>query len=116
MLIEYQGQFSAKEGDIGRTELVKHRIETGNTVPIGQRPRRLPLHQRGVAEAEIDSMLKRGYNQTSYRAMGITNRPSAEEGWEGAFLRRLPAVELGDTEGCISYTPHRRYDWHTIRV
>ena len=38
---------------------MKHRIETGNTVPIRQRPRRLPLHQRGVAEAEIDSMLKR---------------------------------------------------------
>ena len=60
LLTRFQGQFAAKEGDLGRTELTTHRIETGTSAPIKQRPRRIPLHQKVVVEAEINAMLEKG--------------------------------------------------------
>ncbi|GFQ89070.1 retrovirus-related Pol polyprotein from transposon 297 [Trichonephila clavata] len=44
MLIdEYEELFSCTSGDLGRTKLAQHRIETGNHSPIKQNPRRLPI-------------------------------------------------------------------------
>ena len=60
LLVKFPDQFAKHEGDLGRTDLARHRIETGNAAPIKQRPRRLPIHQKEVADTEIESMLKRG--------------------------------------------------------
>ena len=44
LLIDYADIFSTGSKDIGRTDWVKHNIDTGNEVPFRQRP--LPLAQQ----------------------------------------------------------------------
>ena len=38
--------FSKSKGDLGHTDLVQHKINTGSAVPIRQSPRRLPYGKR----------------------------------------------------------------------
>ena len=38
LLYDYQHVISLTEGDLGTTQMVKHRIETGNVLPIRQQP------------------------------------------------------------------------------
>lgn len=38
LLYDYQHVVSLTEGDLGTTQMVKHRIETGNVLPIRQQP------------------------------------------------------------------------------
>ena len=44
LVIEHQDIFAIDSGDLGRTDKVKHRINTGDASPIKQRPWRIPLH------------------------------------------------------------------------
>ena len=67
-LLEFQDVFSKSSSDIGYTELVKHQINTGNAKPIKQKPYRLPLAKREVAEKEIEDMAKRGIIEPSTSA------------------------------------------------
>ena len=57
---EYQNVFSANSQDLGHTRLVQHKINTGDSLPIKQPTRRVPLHKRDVAQEEINKMLSRG--------------------------------------------------------
>lgn len=57
-IFEYQDIFTAPDGKLGRTDIVKHSIDTGNSKPIRVPPRRVPISQRVVIENEIDKMLK----------------------------------------------------------
>ena len=65
LLIQYQDIFSTGDNDIGRTDIVKHKINTGDTKPIKQYPRRLPIHQRKEADEQISQMLNRGVIEKS---------------------------------------------------
>ena len=65
LLIEFSGVFSAGPGDIGRTNLVTHQINTGDARPIRQQARRLPLHKKLEAEKEITNMLERDIIEAS---------------------------------------------------
>ena len=65
LLRKYHGIFAATKKDLGRTDLVKHRINTGNAPLIRKPPRRLPLGKRQVKKQEIESMLERGVIQPS---------------------------------------------------
>ena len=60
LLQRFQNVFSRSPTDIGRSTLVKHKIDTGTARPIKQADRRLPLHQRGEERKEIDRMLDQG--------------------------------------------------------
>ncbi|KAK3099399.1 hypothetical protein FSP39_003829 [Pinctada imbricata] len=57
-LIEFQDVFVSPEGNLGRTDVVRHTIDTGNTRPIKIPPRRLHVAQREIVEKELDKMLK----------------------------------------------------------
>ena len=46
LISEYRDVFSQYPGDIGRTHLTEHRIDTGEAAPIRQRPRRIPVNLR----------------------------------------------------------------------
>ena len=48
--------FSQGPDDLGRTKLVKHKINTGNAKPIKQPPRRLPYSKRYAADQAITDM------------------------------------------------------------
>ena len=59
-LDKYQDMFAKSAEDLGGTNIVQHRIDTGNRLPIRQAPRRIPLHKRAIAQAEIEKMLRKG--------------------------------------------------------
>ena len=65
LLTEFSDVFACSADNLGRTSTVKHEIHTNESKPIRQNPRRLPISQRAVAEAEIENMLKRGVIEPS---------------------------------------------------
>ena len=52
--------FQKKEEPLGRTDLVRHRIETGGARPMKQGARRLPLLMRDEASKQVAQMSKDG--------------------------------------------------------
>lgn len=73
LLAKYSHIFSENDHDIGRTGIIKHRIDTGGAHPIKQPTRRVPVHMREEVETQIDDMLKNGIIRpsTSPWASGI---------------------------------------------
>ena len=57
LLLKHQTVFAQSKYDLGRTDLVQHKIDTGDHKPIKQVPRRLPLNKREIAEKEVKAML-----------------------------------------------------------
>lgn len=58
-LLQYSDIFVGPDGELGRTDLTAHKIDTGDAKPIKLTPRRLPIFQRDVAECKIESMLQK---------------------------------------------------------
>ena len=58
LLNKYSDVFSKSDNDIGRTGIIKHKIPTGNTMPIKERPGRVPVHMNKEVDMQIDGMLK----------------------------------------------------------
>ena len=52
--------FSKSKGDLGHTDLVQHKINTGSAVPIRQSLRRLPYGKRQTEKDKILRMLDMG--------------------------------------------------------
>uniref|UniRef100_A0A5S6QHH5 RNA-directed DNA polymerase n=1 Tax=Trichuris muris TaxID=70415 RepID=A0A5S6QHH5_TRIMR len=59
LLNQYDDVFASGE-DLGRTDVVQHRIDTGDSRPCRQPPRRIPFHQRQIVEEETQRMLRQG--------------------------------------------------------
>jgi len=59
ILYKYREAFSL-QGELGYTNIVLHRIDTGDATPIKQQPRRLPLFAAGVADQCMEEMKKAG--------------------------------------------------------
>ena len=58
LLCEF-GEVSQGDGDLGCTDLVKHRIDTGNAASICQPVRRLLVYQRNESQILVQEMLSR---------------------------------------------------------
>ena len=65
LLIDYQDVFSKGEYDIGRTNFVKHSIDTENARPIRQPLRRSSPQQREEVERQVGELLDKGMIQPS---------------------------------------------------
>ena len=65
LLCKYASVFSESDSDIGRTGIIKHKIPTGATQPIKQRPRRVPVHMNEEVDHQIDNMLQEKIIQPS---------------------------------------------------
>lgn len=59
-LMKFSELFSSGNSQLGRTNIVKHRINTGDNPPIKQCPRRIPIHKQAVADKEVEKMLQSG--------------------------------------------------------
>lgn len=68
LLLKHQNVFAKSKFDLGRTDLVQHKIDTGDHKPIKQAPRRLPLNKREIAEKEVQSMLENNIIEPSTSA------------------------------------------------
>ena len=60
LLHEFSDVISTGDTDLGRTTLAQHQINTGDTTPVRQPPRRLPPCQREEVQKLVDDMLTRG--------------------------------------------------------
>ena len=43
---KHKKAFSLSKTDLGRTEVIKHSIDTGDTMPVRQQPRRMSTKQK----------------------------------------------------------------------
>ena len=57
--------FSQGPGDLGHTDLVRHKVNTGNAAPIRQPPRRLPSLKTDEAHKAVTEMLEQGLIEPS---------------------------------------------------
>ena len=89
VISEFADTFMGPDGKIGRTDLVKHTINTGEARPIKLPTRRLPMHQRETAEIEIKKMLDEGVIERS-------NSP-----WAAPIV--LVKKKDGTTRFCVDY-------------
>ena len=60
LLREFADVISVGDGDLGRTRVLRHKINTGDALPIHQQARRLPFHQRDMVQKMIKGMLEQG--------------------------------------------------------
>ena len=58
LLTVYQDMFSKGLGDLGRAAGVKHKIETGEAIPVKQPQRRIPIKKREVSCRAIEEMVE----------------------------------------------------------
>ena len=65
LLLKYQHVFSARPDDLGKTELVQHKIDTGDTRPIKMAPRRIPLAKQADAARCLQEMKEQGIIKAS---------------------------------------------------
>ena len=56
-LQKHQDLFAAKDSELGHTDTVKMKIDTGDNPPIKLRPYRTPIHNREVIDKAVDEML-----------------------------------------------------------
>lgn len=64
-LLEFQDTFAKHDLDIGHFDKFKHRIDTGDAVPIKERMRRTPLGFEKEEEKHIQDLLEKGVIQPS---------------------------------------------------
>ena len=89
LVLKYQGIFALPNGELGHTTLVQHTVDTGDSRPIKQPPRRMPLPQREIADREVDKMLEKGYIEPS------------DSPWASPIV--LVTKKDGSTRFCIDY-------------
>ena len=66
VLLDYADVFSLHPGNIGRTGEIKHHLDTGDTQPIHQLPRRVPQARRLEVRKMLDEMLEKDVIQPSH--------------------------------------------------
>lgn len=90
--------FAKSTDDLGHTDLVQHRINTGTAAPTRQAPRRQPIGKRPVEKDEIERMLAKGVIEPS------------ESSWASPVV--LISKKDGSTRFCVDY---RRLNDCTIK-
>ena len=60
LLMKHKRVFAKNKTDLGRTDVVKRKINTGTAAPVKQNPRHLPFSKRELVREEISKMLEQG--------------------------------------------------------
>lgn len=60
LLVEYKDVFSQNEFDLGRCDIFRHTIDTGDAKPVRQPLRRHPPHYQRIIDDHVDTLLKQG--------------------------------------------------------
>jgi hypothetical protein len=68
--IKYKDVFSKLPDDLGRTDRIKHHINTGNATPIRVPSRRLPIGKREIEKQEVHKMLEKGIIEVLPKSSG----------------------------------------------
>ena len=89
LLSQYSEIISSTSEDLGHTTVMQHHIDIGNSPPIRQQPRRIPLPRRETVRKLLDEMLKKGIISPS------------KSPWASPIV--LLAKKDGSTRFCIDY-------------
>ena len=89
LLVEFSDVFAKSSDDFGRTQVVKHSIDTGDAKPIRQPPRRIPFGQREEVDKQLNQMLEKGLIE-----------PSSSP-WSSSLV--LVKKKDGSTRICVDY-------------
>lgn len=89
LLRSYADVFSSGDFDLGRTGLVKHHINTGDSLPIKQPPRRIAPAKRQEMEKAVNELI----------AQGIVEK--SQSPWSSAVV--LVRKKDGTTRCCVDY-------------
>jgi hypothetical protein len=111
LLREYEDVFMAPDGKMGRTDLVKFEIPTGDARPVRQKLRLPPLHMQEAVDKEIDKLLDAGIIEPS-RSPWASNlvcvrkksgdlRICADFRGLNQCLQDIPAYPLPRIEDCL---------------
>ena len=98
VLRQYQDCFRMVGEPMGHTDLVTHKIDTGDARPIKQPPRRLPASKRTLVEEGVHKMLDEVIIKPS-KPLGCPHCTRNEETGRSSLLCRLPEAECCNTEG-----------------
>ena len=98
LLAKYQHVFARSSEDLGQTNIVQHKINTGSAIPIRQPPRRQPIGKRDTEKEEIKKMLAKGVIEPSHSS------------WASPVV--LITKKDGSTRFCVDY---RRLNDVTIK-
>ena len=89
LFLDHQNVFAKDEFDIRQTNLVEHTIDTGDSRPVKQPPRRMPLAFAGEDHKAIEKFTKQG---------GI--RPSTSP-WASPLV--MVRKKTGDVRPCVDF-------------
>jgi hypothetical protein len=89
LIAEFRDVFATNSDVFGRTNRVRHRIDTGDARPIRQLPRRLPL----AKQAEVDNMLD------DMKRKGVIEESEGPWSPPGVLVRK----KNGDLPFCVDY-------------
>ena len=89
LIDEYNDVFAINPMEVGRTDLVQHRIDTGGQAPLRQPPRRIPFSLRAKVEKMVQEMLD----------TGIIEHSSSP--WASPIV--LASKQDGSTRFCVDY-------------
>ena len=86
--------FSKSPEDLSKMDLVMHKIDTGESRPLRQPPRRLPLAQREEADHAVQEMNKQGLIELlNSPCMGLPYCPRPEERQKFEILHGLQSTQ-----------------------
>jgi hypothetical protein len=89
LLFDYQDVFAIPGGGLGRNDWVLHEIDTGDSPPIKQAPRRVPYQRQKVIDDEVEKMLELGVIEPS------------DSPWSSPVV--LVAKKTGEVRFCVDY-------------
>ena len=89
LVLEYSDLFALSASQLSTTDLVHHVIDTGDSQPVRQLPRRIPFALRGKVEEMVDEMLDHGIIKPS------------KSPWASPIV--LVAKKDGTTRFCVDY-------------
>ena len=89
LILNYTSIFVGPDGELGHTDITKHRIDTGSAKPVKLPPRRFGPVERDIIDNEVDKMMSKGIIEPS-------NSP-----WASPVV--LAQKKDGSTRFCIDY-------------
>ena len=92
---------------LGHTTLLTHKIDTGNSAPIKQQPRRLPYVHREESKRQIEEMLDQGVIRHSTSAWSSPIILVKKKEWRASILRRLPEAKFSHCWPRTPFASHR---------
>ena len=97
-LQKHSGMFASGESS-GTTNIMRHRINTGDAQPIRQGPRRLPLAKQEKVEKRVRKMLDDGVIEESNSPWSSPVVVITKKKWVDEILPRLQEIKRCNQEG-----------------